>query len=317
MENIVRHRYWWFGISLLTIIPGMVFLIMFGLRLGVDFKGGSLWDFRFLERTREQLNSDEIASVFAQQGFDGAQVQFTEETVSGKTVPAVLIRSKAATPDQQEQVTAALRAKFGQVERAQVQSVGETVSAESTRAGIIAVLAASAAIMGYLTFAFRKAPHPIRYGTCAILAMLHDLLVIMGMAAILGYYIFLEVDALFLTAVLTMISFSVHDTIVVFDRIRENLIARRAGETFENIVNHSIVQTLPRSLNTSLTVVFTLSALLLFGGGSIQHFILILLIGMISGTYSSIFNAAQLLVVWENREWRRWFGRRDGAPAAA
>ena len=317
MENIVRHRYWWFGISLLTIIPGLVFLFMFGLRLGVDFRGGSLWDFRFLERTREQLNSDEIASVFAQQGFDGALVQFTEETVAGKTVPAVLIRSKAATPDQQEQVTAALRAKYGQVERAQVQSVGETVSAESTRAGIIAVLAASAAILGYLTFAFRKAPHPIRYGTGAILAMLHDLLVIMGMAAILGYYIFLEVDALFLTAVLTMISFSVHDTIVVFDRIRENLIARRSGETFEDIVNQSIVQTLPRSLNTSLTVVFTLSALLLFGGDSIQHFVLILLIGMISGTYSSIFNAAQLLVVWENREWRRWFGRRDEAPAAA
>jgi preprotein translocase subunit SecF len=133
----------------------------------------------------------------------------------------------------------------------------------------------------------------------------------------LGYFIGLEVDALFLTALLTMISFSVHDTIVVFDRVRENLIARRSGETFEGIVNHSIVQTLPRSLNTSLTVVFTLSALLLFGGDSIRHFVLILLIGMISGTYSSIFNASQLLVVWENREWRRWFGRREEATATA
>jgi preprotein translocase subunit SecF len=317
MESIVRHRYWWFGISLLTIIPGMVFLIMFGLRLGVDFSGGSLWDIRFLERPREQLNTEEIAGVFAEQGFEGALVQFSEETVGGRTVPAALIRSKVATPDQQEQVTTALRAKYGQVERAQVQSVGETVSAESTRAGIIAVIAASVVILGYLSVAFRKAPHPIRYGTCAILAMLHDLLVVIGVAAILGYFIGLEVDALFLTALLTMISFSVHDTIVVFDRIRENLIARRSGETFEDIVNHSIVQTLPRSLNTSLTVVFTLSALLLFGGESIQHFVLILLIGLISGTYSSIFNAAQLLVVWENREWRRWFGRRDEIPAAA
>jgi preprotein translocase subunit SecF len=316
MENIVRHRYWWFGISLLTIIPGMVFLILFGLRLGVDFSGGSLWDIRFLERTREQLNSDEIAAVFAQQGFDGALVQFSQENAGGRVVPAVLVRSKAASPDQQQQVTQALSAAYGQVERAEVQSVGETVSAESTRAGVIAVLAASLVILFYLTVAFRKAPHPIRYGTCAILAMLHDLLVVLGAAAILGYFIDLEVDALFLTALLTMISFSVHDTIVVFDRIRENLISRRAGERFEDIVNHSIVQTLPRSLNTSLTVVFTLSALLLFGGESIQHFVLILLIGLVSGTYSSIFNAAQLLVVWENREWRRWFGRREEVPAA-
>jgi preprotein translocase subunit SecF len=219
------------------------------------------------------------------------------------------VRSKAASPEQQEQVGAALRAKFGQVERAEVQSVGETVSAESTRSAIIAIAAASAVILVYLTIAFRKAPHPFRYGACAILAMLHDLLLVVGVAAILGYFIDLEIDALFLTALLTMISFSVHDTIVVFDRIRENLIHRRSGETFADIVNHSIVQTLPRSINTSLTTVFTLSALLLFGGESIRNFVLILLIGLLSGTYSSIFNASQLLVVWENREWRRWFRR--------
>jgi len=141
--------------------------------------------------------------------------------------------------------------------------------------------------------------------------------VVIGVAAILGYFIGLEVDALFLTALLTVISFSVHDTIVVFDRIRENLIGRRSGENFEDIVNHSIVQTLPRSINTQLTTLFTLSALLLFGGESIQHFVVILLIGLISGTYSSIFNAAQLLVVWENQEWRRWFGRREAAATAA
>ena len=141
--------------------------------------------------------------------------------------------------------------------------------------------------------------------------MLHDVLLVLGVASILGFCIGLEVDALFLTALLTVISFSVHDTIVVFDRIRENLIARRSGETFEDIVNHSIVQTLPRSINTQLTSLFTLTALLLFGGASIRNFVLILLIGLISGTYSSIFNAAQMLVVWENREWRRWFGRGD------
>jgi preprotein translocase subunit SecF len=142
--------------------------------------------------------------------------------------------------------------------------------------------------------------------------MVHDILLIMGVAALLGLLMGLEVDALFLTAMLTILSFSVHDTIVVFDRIRENL-AFRQDETFDDIVNHSIVQTLPRSINTQLTTMFTLTALLLFGGDTIRDFVLILLIGLISGTYSSIFNAAQLLVVWEHREWENWFGGRRSA----
>jgi preprotein translocase subunit SecF len=317
MEHIVRHRYWWFAISLLLIVPGAIFLGLYGLRTGIDFSGGSLWDIRFLERSRDQLNTEEIGGVFAQQGFEGALVQFSEEKVGDKTVPAALVRTKAATPEQQTQVVNALRAKYGQVDRAEVQSVGETVSAESTRSAVIAVLGACVAILIYLSLSFRRAPHPIRFGVCALVAMLHDVLVVVGVAAILGHFIDLEVDALFLTALLTVISFSVHDTIVVFDRVRENLITRRSGETFEDIVNHSIVQTLPRSINTQLTASFTLVALLLFGGESIQHFVMILLIGLISGTYSSIFNAAQLLVVWENHEWRRWFGRGREAPAAA
>jgi preprotein translocase subunit SecF len=316
MANIVRHRYWWFAISLLVIIPGAVFLVMYGLRPGIDFSSGSLWDIQFLERTHEQLNTDEIAQVFAQQGFEGALVQLSDAKTGDKSVPAALVRTKAADPNQQQQVITALQAKFGRVERTQLQSVGATVSAESTRSAVIAVLGACVAILIYLTLAFRRAPHPVRYGVCALLAMLHDVLVVLGAAAILGYFIGLEVDALFLTALLTVISFSVHDTIVVFDRIRENLIGRRSGERFEDIVNHSIVQTLPRSINTQLTALFTLTALLLFGGESIQHFVLILLIGLISGTYSSLFNAAQLLVVWENQEWRRWF-RRGEAPAPA
>jgi preprotein translocase subunit SecF len=187
--------------------------------------------------------------------------------------------------------------------------VGPTVSAESTRSAVVAVLGASVAILLYLTFAFRKAPHPVRYGTCAIIAMLHDLLLILGVASAFGYFFGVEVDALFLTAVLTIISFSVHDTIVVFDRIRENLINQRPGEVFDEVVNHSIVQTLPRSINTQLTTFFTLTALLLFGGATIRNFIAIMLIGLISGTYSSIFNAAQILVVWEHQEWKTWFGR--------
>jgi preprotein translocase subunit SecF len=240
--------------------------------------------------------------------------------VGGKPIPSTLIRTKSLDPNtaetQQRNIRAALQAEYGPATTIeQVQSVGATVSQESTRSAVIAVLGACAAILIYLTLAFRKAPHPIRYGVCAIVAMLHDVLVVLGLASILGVLIGLEVDALFLTALLTVISFSVHDTIVVFDRIRENLLSRRSGETFEDIVNHSIVQTLPRSINTQLTSMFTLTALLLFGGASIRNFVAVLLIGLISGTFSSIFNAAQLLVVWENREWSRWFGRSEPATA--
>lgn len=318
MENIVRHRYIWFAISLIIIIPGLVFLLLYGLRTGIDFAGGALWDVQFLERQTSELNTDAIARVFAEQGYSDVRVQLSESTVNGQTVPLAVVRTSVVQNPETEQpkMQQALQQQFGKVQFEQVQSVGATVSSESTRSAVIAVLGACVAILLYLTIAFRRAPHPVRYGVCAILAMLHDVLVVLGVAAILGVVTGLEIDAYFLTALLTIISFSVHDTIVVFDRVRENLIARRAGESFEEIVNHSIVQTLPRSINTQLTSMFTLTALLLFGGESIFNFVLILLIGLISGTYSSIFNAAQLLVVWENREWQRWF-RRSEAPATA
>lgn len=324
MESIVRHRYIWFLISLLIIIPGVVFLLIpgGGLRPSIDFSGGALWEFQFPGKQASEISTDEVAAIFAQQGFEDAKVQLSTVTTQGTSFPAVLVRTKSLDAntgeEQQRNVLAALQAKYGQdTRREQVQSVGATVSQESTRSAVIAVLGASLAILIYLTMAFRKAPHPIRYGVCAIVAMLHDVLVVLGVAAIMGYFFGLEVDALFLTALLTIISFSVHDTIVVFDRVRENLIHARSGEPFDEIVNHSIVQTLPRSINTQLTSMFTLTALLLFGGASIFNFVLILLIGLISGTYSSIFNAAQLLVVWEHQEWRNWFGRGRSEQAAA
>lgn len=323
MKSIVKHRYWWFAISLLLIVPGLVFLLLpgGGLRPSIDFSGGSLWDIQFLERSAAELNTEEIRTVFAEQGFEGALVQLSSVTVGGREVPSALVRTKPLDPNTGEQqqlnIQDALTQKYGQIKRESVQSVGATVSQESTRSAVIAVFGACVAILIYLTLAFRRAPHPLRYGVCAILAMLHDVLLVVGAAAILGYFFGLEVDALFLTALLTIISFSVHDTIVVFDRVRENLVHRRAGESFDDIVNHSIVQTLPRSINTQLTSLFTLTALLLFGGASIRNFVMILMIGLISGTYSSIFNAAQLLVVWEHREWENWFGRRDKATATA
>jgi preprotein translocase SecF subunit len=179
--------------------------------------------------------------------------------------------------------------------------VSGSVASETTRNAVLAVLAASVLILLYIWFAFRKVDRPWRYGMCAIIALLHDVLVVLGVFSILGWLIGFQVDALFITALLTVVGFSVHDTIVVFDRIRENM-QRRTSETFDQVVNASLVQTMSRSLNTSLTVIFTLSALTLFGGATVRPFTLALLIGIISGTYSSIFNASMLLVMWERRE---------------
>lgn len=331
MENLVRHRYWWFTLSLIVILPGLYFLLLhpifttgsfnIGLRPSVDFSGGALWELHFPQKAVTDLNTSEIAQIFAENGFEKALVQVSSVLVGGKPTTAALVRTTSLNADsfsaQQQKILAALQAKFGEVRRERLENVGPIVSQESTRSAVLAVLGASVAILLYLTFAFRKAPHPIRYGVCALIAMLHDVLVVLGVAAILGATIGLEVDALFLTALLTILSFSVHDTIVVFDRIRENLINRKFGETFDEIVNHSIVQTLPRSVNTQLTTLFTLTSLLLFGGASIRNFVAIMLIGLISGTYSSIFNAAQLLVVWEHKEWQTWFKGKEQSDQLA
>lgn len=331
MEQLVRRRYWWFAISLLVILPGLYFLLLhplittgrfaIGLRASIDFSGGALWELRFPDKAPADVTSGAIVQTFAQAGFDGALVQLSPTEVDGRQVAGALVRTRplsASDPNAEiDAATKALQSQFGTVTRERLESVGPTVSQESTRSAVIAVIGASLIILLYLTWAFRKAPHPVRYGVCAILAMLHDVLLVIGVASILGTFFGLEVDALFLTALLTILSFSVHDTIVVFDRIRENLINRHPGEQFEDIVNHSVVQTLPRSINTQLTTLFTLTALLLFGGESIRNFILILLVGLLSGTYSSIFNAAQLLVVWENHEWKRWFRRGPGEPTPA
>lgn len=200
------------------------------------------------------------------------------------------------------------RNRINQESEIDFRSVGPTVGQELVGRAFWAIMIASAAILLYLTIVFRRVPNAFRYGVCAIVALLHDVLVVVGIFAILGLLFDVEIDALFITALLTVIGFSVHDTIVVFDRTRENITKRRF-ERFEDVVNYSLVQTLARSINTSITVLLTLFALYLFGGGSIQNFVLALLIGIMSGTFSSIFTASMLLVVWEKREWSRFFGR--------
>jgi preprotein translocase subunit SecF len=237
----------------------------------------------------------------------------TDPTIQALDVDSYAIRSKAINDSTKGQIVSEFEKISGKpVNTLTFSSVSASVGAEVTRAAVIAIVMAAAAILLYIWYAFRGVDHAFRYGTAAIIAMLHDVFVVLGVEAILGHFLHWEADALFLTALLTVIGFSVHDTIVVFDRIRENThVYRRVA--YEPLVNHSIVQTLDRSINTQLTVMFTLFALVLFGGESIRHFVIILLTGIFSGTYSSIFNASPILVVWENQEWKNWFRR----PATA
>lgn len=318
MLDLVRRRYLWFTISLLTIIPGFIALVLFGLNLGIDFAGGTRWEIHIPSQAQPAVGLEtQMSDLFARRGLEAARTQTSQGATNGQPFAIAFVRTRAIGINAPEKaaIEEDLRTTFGADTRLEsFQTVGSTVRGAAIRNAIVAVLLASGAILIYLWMAFRSTRHPLRYGVCALIAMAHDVLVVIGLAAILGKLIGLEVDALFLTALLTVISFSIHDTIVVFDRIREN--ERRSSEPYERIVNRSIVQTLTRSITTQFTSFFTLTALLLFGGASIRSFVLILLLGLISGTYSSIFNAAQLLVVWENREWRNWFGRGDNAKPA-
>ena len=308
MLDIVGKRYWFFGLSLLVIIPGLIFLIMFGLPLAIDFSGGSLLEVAFVSGNAPAL--EDVRTIYAAAGFPDSVVQS-----SGSNT--IIIRSKAMDDAQKAAIVNTMSEQFNSdITILRFESVGASIGKEVTRQALYAVGAAALAITLYITFAFRGVPNAWRYGISAVIAMLHDVLVVIGLEAMLGQILGWETDALFLTALLTVIGFSVHDTIVVFDRIRENTnIFRRIP--YEQVVNHSIVQTLVRSINTSTTVMITLLSLALLGGVTTRHFTIILLLGIFSGTYSSIFNAASILVVWENKEWKTWFRKRKETPAAA
>lgn len=307
MFDIVGKRYWYFLISLLIIVPGIVALAIHGLPLAIDFTGGALMELEFEEA--QNILPGDVKAIYDRYGLTDSLVQTSGESI-------ILIRSKPVDAELKATIQDELREKYGAFAELRFESVGPSVGAQVSQRASYAVIAAAIAILLYISVAFRKVPNAFRYGTCAVIAMIHDVAVVIGVASIFGWLFGWEVDALFLTALLTVIGFSVHDSIVVFDRIRENMVRHR-GELFEDIVNHSIIQTLDRSINTQLTVLFTLTALLLFGGVTIQHFIATLLVGILSGTYSSIFNAAPLLVVWENGEIRQFFRRLRGQAAAA
>ncbi len=303
--NILGKRYQLFLVSLLIIIPGITMLFWGGLPLSIDFTGGSLLEVTFSSDV--QPEPADIIGIYEANGSRDTQVQTTD---SG----AYVIRSAFLEDATREAIQAALTTAYGEVTVQRFDSVGPSIGEQVTSRAALAVAVAALLVVLFIAWSFRGIQNAFRYGMCAIFAMIHDVAIIFAFTGVGRWLLGWELDSLFLTALLTVIGFSMQDTIVVFDRIRENAVIHRRLD-FETLVNHSIIQTLQRSINTQLmTVQFMLMALVLFGGITLQEFGSILLIGLMSGTYSSIFIAAPLLVVWENEEWKTWFGRK---PAAA
>ncbi len=343
MFDVVGKKRWFFLFSAFITVPGLIFILLGGLKPSVDFTGGTVWEVKYAQ----QPAASDVQAALVSLGHPSARVQRLSDgylriqtepidllppqqpspvpsasigpLASGSLAPTPALTptpapvaspgaSGSPAPGVARQgtdfakVEAALESRFGAPEGGKPrleQTIGPIIGSELIRSSVILIIVGELFILAYLWIRFG-----FRFGTCAIVALLHDVVVVVGLFAVLGYFLGVEFDALFVTALLTIIGFSVHDTIVVFDRIRENRI-RHAGEPFGAIVNHSILQTIGRSINTSLTVVVTLTALLLLGPSSIRTFTLALLIGVISGTYSSIFNASQLLVAWHEWDQRR------------
>ncbi len=320
--NIIKNRYLYFWISLIVIIPGLVFMVLNWTKpgatgpfpLGIDFTGGSLLEVKF-DSPEKVPTIDAVKAIYSD--FSTEKYVIKDPVVQLLGTDSLAIRSKEMDDATKGLVVAEMEKRFNSKVTVQnFTNVSAAVGSEVANTAALAVAASALAILAYMWFAFRSLPHAFRYGSAAVFAMLHDVLVVLGVQAIFGFFLGWQADSLFLTALLTAIGFSVHDTIVVFDRIRENLSIHRRVD-FESVVNHSMVQTFDRSINTTLTVLFTLFALALFGGDSIRQFVVILLVGIISGTYSSIFNASPILVVWENQEWKNWFGGKKKEEIAA
>src|ERR671934_634736 len=298
MFDFVRNRHIFYILSAVLIVPGVISLILpGGLNPGIDFTSGTIMTIQF----QQPVDQTALRAAFADIGHTEAIVQRSsgENTFVVRTRPleqAQATETGELGQSERERIQTALQDRFGPLDILNLDQVSPLIASEIVRYAILAVAAASVFILLYLWWAFNKVSHPLRYGTTAIIALLHDALVVLGIFSILGrlFPAEIQLESTFIVAVLTVIGFSVHDTIVVFDRIRENFI-RRSGDTFEDVVNHSLAQTLTRSLNTSLTVILTLVVLMLFGGVTIRTFVLALLIGITTGTYSSIFVASMLL----------------------
>lgn len=290
MINWMKFKWLYFLISAMVIIPGLISLVMFGLKPSIDFTGGTLLEYRF----NQEVNPQEISEVLQEKDYEVYSVQ-----VSGEKT--YLLRMPALEKEKALEVKNLLAERFGgEPQEIRFEVVGPTLGRELLVKMIVAIILAAGFILGYVAWRFKNT----KFGVCAILAMFHDTLVMLGSFSLLGHFFGVEVDTLFVTAVLTILSFSVHDTVVVYDRIRESQ-KLFPKTSIESLVNKAVTETLSRSLNNSLTIIFMLIALLLLGGVTIKWFVAALLIGTVSGTYSSTFNAAPLLVLWENLAQRR------------
>lgn len=294
-------RGWFFIFSALVILPGIVFLIIApGLRQGIDFTGGSTLTLEF----SDPVNQTDLRAELANLGHSDATVQQLEDNV-------FFIRTKELDEVARVAVLAGTEGNLSPngVQQLSFDLVSPVVAGETILNAIYAILAATVGIFLYVWWAFRNVPSPFRYGAAAIIALLHDAMIVIGIFSILGVLIEMEVGTMFLVAILTVIGYSVNDTIVVFDRIRENVLTFPNRELSE-VVNLSISETIGRSLNTSVTLLITLMALMLFGGSTIREFLLVLLIGVVVGTYSSIAIASQALISWEYGDFKRVILRR-------
>ena len=293
MFNIAGKRLWFFLIAGVVILVSIISLATFGLKAGIEFSSGSMMTVGFEQKVDRGELKQELASL----GYSNAIVQGIGKDES-------LIRLPQLSGKAKTELEAGLTAQLGALEVREFDVVSPMIATETTRNAAIAVAIAAIGILLYITWAFHRMPNPFRYGTCAIIALVHDALVVLGVFSILSGILDWEINLMFITGMLAVIGYSVNNTVVVFDRIRENL---RMGVSldFEVVVNNSLVETLSRSLNTSLTTLFVVLALLFFVGASIQNFAVVLLIGIIAGTYSSLFIAPHLLVAWEKGGWSR------------
>jgi preprotein translocase subunit SecF len=299
MIDFVGRKQWFFLISWILVVIGIVSLVISQiqtkapLQLGIDFTGGTSMILQFSSEVEQDQLRDEMTEL----GYDEARIQDAGEG-------DFIVYTREITPDEAKELAGKLEAELdSQVEIIDYYLVSGTVAGKTARNAIIAVIVAAVAMLFYIVWAFRRMPSPFRWGTCAIIALIHDVFIIVGIFSILGWLADVAIDALFITGLLAVVGYSINNTVVVFDRIREN-VSRQIRPDFAATINDSLVETLGRCLNTALTTIFVLLALFLFGGATIQYFVLVLLLGVIIGTYSSICISSQLLVVWEKREWR-------------
>jgi len=307
MYRIMERRGLYFLISVLLVLPVLIYIPWSlatrgtALPLSIDYTGGTLWEMRFEGTTAPT----DVRRVFVDAGFTDTTAFNVEDDRT------VSVKFKTIGGDEKATLVNALTTQVGTFEERSYRTIGPSIGSEISQAAIIAVGVASLLILLYIALAFRQVAHPFRFGACAVVALVHDVLVVLSFLCVMNWIAGWEIDALFLTAILTVIGYSVSDTIVVFDRIRENF-RRYRGERLSTIANRSIIETAHRSLATQVTVLLALVAILVLGGPTLRNFIATLLVGILSGTYSSIFNASALLVAWDEGSWRH----RDNQPAS-